>query len=83
MTDSANERISIDAPIERVFAVISDFERYPEWAPDVKSTEVLARDPEGRAAEVDFRVGAMGRSVSVRLRYDYAEAPRRLARQQR
>lgn len=79
MTDSAKERITIVAPLERVFDVISDFARYPEWAPDIKATTVLARDDEGRATEVEYRAAAMGRSVSVHLRYDYAGAPERLS----
>lgn len=79
MTDSAKERITIGAPLARVFDVISDFARYPEWAPDIKATTVLARDDEGRATEVEYRAAAMGRSVSVHLRYDYAGAPERLS----
>ena len=79
MTDSAKERITIVAPLTRVFDVISDFDRYPEWAPDIKATTVLARDEEGRAIEVEYRAAAMGRSVSVHLRYDYRGAPERLS----
>ncbi len=79
MTDSAKERITIGAPMARVFDVISDFDRYPQWAPDIKATTVLARDDEGRAIEVEYRAAAMGRSVSVHLRYDYAGAPERLS----
>ncbi len=79
MTDSAKERITIAAPLARVFDVISDFEHYPDWAPDIKATSVLARDQDGRATEVEFRAAAMGRSVTVHLRYDYEEAPARLS----
>lgn len=79
MADSANEHITIGAPLDECFAAITDFERYPEWAPDIKATRVLARDDQGRASEVEFRAAAMGRSVLVHLRYDYSAAPEKLS----
>lgn len=79
MADSAHEHISIEAPLDDCYAAISDFERYAEWAPDIKATRVIARDDCGRASEVEFRAAAMGRSVLVHLRYDYSAAPERLS----
>lgn len=78
MTEHASERISIDAPLERVFAVLTDFERYPEWAGDLKEATVLERDDAGRGVTVAFRAAAMGRSTSYTLAYDYADAPGRI-----
>jgi ribosome-associated toxin RatA of RatAB toxin-antitoxin module len=62
-----------------VWAVATDFERYPEWARDVKEATVVERDEEGRGVEVAFRAAAMGRSTTYTLCYDYADAPNRLA----
>ena len=78
MTEQAPERISIHAPVERVFAVLSDFERYPEWAGDLKSARIVDRDADGRALQVEFRAAAMGRSTTYTLAYDYTDAPRKL-----
>lgn len=39
----AEQQVLIEAPVERVFEVISDYARYPEFLPDVKQTEVLSR----------------------------------------
>jgi hypothetical protein len=52
-----------------------DFEHYPAWAADIKGTEVHERDADGRGVDVTWRAAAMGRSSTVRLAYDYAEAP--------
>ena len=79
MPEQATETATIEAPPERCFAVVSDFERYPEWARDVKEAVVLERDGQGRATKVAFRAGAMGRTARYTLAYDYTNAPRELS----
>jgi ribosome-associated toxin RatA of RatAB toxin-antitoxin module len=79
LTDEATERTTIAASPERCFAIALDFERYPEWAADIKSVEVLERDDEGRGTKVRFRAAAMGQSIRYTLQYDYGDAPRTLA----
>ena len=59
--------------------MVSDLERYPEWAADIKEVEIEERDDQGRPLLVTFRAGAFGRSTSYTLSYDYAEAPHVLA----
>ncbi|MBI2708339.1 MAG: SRPBCC family protein [Actinobacteria bacterium] len=78
MADSVSERTTIEAPAADVLAVLLDFERYPEWARDLKEAEVLVRDAEGRPLEVRFRAAGMGHSTSYTLRYDHSR-PDRLA----
>ena len=75
MAETANERIRIDAAPQRCYEIASDFERYPEWAKDVKQVTVLERDDEGRGVKVEYRAAAMGRSTRYVLAYDYAAAP--------
>ena len=79
MTDEATQQIHIDAPPDQCYAIAIDFERYPEWAGDLKSVEILERDDQGRATSVRFRAGALGQSTRYTLAYDYAQAPRVLA----
>ena len=79
MADTASLTISIAAPLERCWAIATDFEKYPEWATDVKSAVVRQRDADGRATEVEFRTSALGRSTHYVLAYDYSAAPHRLA----
>jgi uncharacterized membrane protein len=79
MVDQATQVMVIDASPRRCFEVAQDFERYPEWAADIKSVNVLERDEEGRAVRVGYRAAAFGRSTSYVLRYDYSDAPNVLA----
>ena len=75
MAESASEKIRIEAPPSRCYDVAVDFERYPEWAKDVKQVTVAERDDENRGSRVEYRAAAMGKSVRYVLDYDYSEAP--------
>lgn len=75
MSESASQSIVIAASPDRVWQIAIDFERYPEWAKDVKDVVVRARDEQGRATEVEFRASALGRSTHYTLGYDYSQAP--------
>lgn len=79
MAETASETITIDAPVERVWEIAADVERYPQWARDVKDVVVRSRDGEGRPHEVEFRASALGRSTHYTLSYDYSDAPSVLA----
>ena len=68
MAESATQRAVIAASPEKLFEVVTDFERYTDWARDLKHVEVLTRDAEGRGVEVRYRAAAMGRSTSYTLR---------------
>lgn len=77
--ETVTERMLIGGSPDQCFEVLTDFERYPEWAADIKAVTVDGRDPQGRPLEVTFRAAAFGRSTSYSLRYDYSSAPRQLA----
>jgi uncharacterized protein YndB with AHSA1/START domain len=79
MADSASLSITIDASPESCWAVATDFERYPEWARDVKEAIIRSRDDQGRPSQVEFRASALGRSTHYTLAYDYSQAPRALS----
>jgi len=71
----ATESITVSASPETIYAVVTDFEHYADWVSDLKRIEVVTRDDEGRALEVEFRAAAFGRSTTYTLHYDYAKAP--------
>ncbi len=75
MAEQVSERIRIDAPPQRCYEVAIDYERYPEWAKDVKQATILERDSEGRGAKVEYRAAGVGRSARYVLEYDYSDAP--------
>ena len=75
MADEARESIHIEASPDRCYAVAIDFDRYPEWATDVKHVEVLDRDSEGRGTRVRYEISALGKTIGYILGYDYADAP--------
>lgn len=79
MAETASQTTTIAAAPERVWEIATDFERYPEWAKDVKDVIVRARDDQGRPVEVEYRASALGRSTHYTLQYDYSSAPAALS----
>lgn len=79
MAETASQTVTTLAPPDRVWAIATDIERYPEWAKDVKDVIVRTRDDQGRPLEVEFRTSALGRSTHYTLAYDYSQAPQVLA----
>jgi ribosome-associated toxin RatA of RatAB toxin-antitoxin module len=77
--EQATERMVVGATPEQCFAVVSDVERYPDWAADIKQVEVISRNELGQAIDVTWRVAAFGRSTTYTLEYDYSGAPRTIA----
>ena len=75
MAERATEQIVIDATPEELLRVLLDFERYPDWAADIKNVEVRERDDEGRGTLVAYRAAAMGQSAQYALAYDYSDIP--------
>ncbi len=61
----AEHQVLIDAPVEKVFAIITDYERYPEFLPDMKEVTVLDRND--GVAKVRFELELIMR-VSYTLR---------------
>ncbi|WP_194819372.1 SRPBCC family protein [Nocardia sp. XZ_19_385] len=58
MADRTERSILIEAPAQRVMAVIADLESYPEWVSAAKSVEVLEKGPDGRARTARFVLDA-------------------------
>ncbi len=79
MTPRATESITVHASPETIYEVVTDFEHYADWVSDLKRIEVVSRDDQGRALEVEFRAAAFGRSTTYTLHYDYARAPTELS----
>jgi uncharacterized membrane protein len=73
--EQVTERMIIRGTPDECYGVLTAFERYPEWAADIKSVSIDERDSQGRASRVTFRAAAFGRSTSYTLLYEYGAAP--------
>lgn len=75
MADSVSDNIDVDATAEKIFAVATDFEAYPEWNANIKKVEIRESDAEGRPTKVWMEVDAKVKTIAYTLAYDYSEAP--------
>lgn len=70
----------IDAPVEAVYDVVADVERYPEFLPDIQSARLT-----GDLAEMVYKMGPLDVRLATRftwqrpafIRYTLAEGPLR------
>ncbi|UED83720.1 SRPBCC family protein [Streptomyces profundus] len=74
MAEHTRSSITIEATPAEVMAVISDFDRYPEWTGEVKEAEVLARDERGRAEQVRLLLDAGAIKDEHTLAYQWEDA---------
>lgn len=79
MSETAQEKVTIQAPITNVIDVIANVEAYPEWVSDMTEVEVIERDEQGRPATVRYGAALAGRTVSYTLEYDWTEAPAKIS----
>jgi ribosome-associated toxin RatA of RatAB toxin-antitoxin module len=68
----------IEAPIERVWAVVEDVASAPDWQEGLDSMEPVERDAEGRVLVADSTTDAKVRSVTTRVRFTY-DPPHRMS----
>ncbi|HJR45932.1 MAG TPA: SRPBCC family protein [Actinomycetota bacterium] len=75
MADKVKDSIDIEASAEEILDVLLDFEAYPDWNPNIKQTEIVETDADGRGTQVWFEVDAKIKKIQYTLAYDYSEAP--------
>ena len=71
----ATRAVVINTPVEKVFAVIKDYERYPEFLPEVKSTRISNR--QGDEVDVQYEVDVL-KKIRYTLRLK-EEPPNRIS----
>jgi uncharacterized membrane protein len=57
--------------IDDCFAVLTDFESYPQWSSVIKKCRVLERHPDGLAKRVEFILDMTIKTIRYVLEYDY------------
>jgi uncharacterized membrane protein len=66
---------TVAGTIEDCFAVLTDFESYPNWSSPIKKCRVLDRHPDGLARRVEFVLDMRIKTIRYVLEYTY-ERPR-------
>jgi carbon monoxide dehydrogenase subunit G len=61
----------IDAPLERVWELVEDIEKAPEWQGGLKEIDPLERDAQGRATLVESHSDGKVRTIKSIVRFAY------------
>jgi carbon monoxide dehydrogenase subunit G len=69
----------INAPLDKVWALVEDVEAAPQWQGGVNSLVALDRDAEGRATRCEVGADMKVRTVKTIVRFNYGGAPNRLS----
>jgi len=79
MANFSKSVITIEAPIEQVQKTLFELDKYPEWSTQIKSSEALDRDDQGRVTKVKMSIDAGMMKVRLTLDYDWSQAPSKLS----
>lgn len=66
----------IDAPLDRVWALVADVESAPAWQGGLKGIHALEHDAEGRATLCESESDAKVRTIKSTVRFSYEEPTR-------
>ena len=76
-TVTGSSTAEIDAPIDRVWALVEDVEKAPDWQGGLKALRALERDAQGRPTLCESESDAKVRAVKSTVRFTY-DGPTRL-----
>lgn len=79
MANFSKSVITIEAPIEQVQKTLFELDKYPEWSTQIKSSEPLDRDDQGRITKVKMSIDAGMMKDRLTLDYDWSQAPSKLS----
>ena len=79
MANFSKSVITIEAPIEQVQKTLFELDKYPEWSTQIKSSEALDRDDQGRVTKVKMSIDAGIMKDRLTLDYDWSQAPSKLS----
>lgn len=70
-TVSGSSTTEIDAPIDRVWALVEDVEKAPEWQGGLKGMHAVERDGEDHATLCEAETDAKVRTIKSVVRFEY------------
>jgi ribosome-associated toxin RatA of RatAB toxin-antitoxin module len=68
MSHKVMREVMVEAPVERLFALVMDFERYPEFVPGVKACRPKAPAPDG-SIDAEYEVDVGVKTIRYVLRH--------------
>jgi ribosome-associated toxin RatA of RatAB toxin-antitoxin module len=71
MGASQHRTMTIAAALDRVAAIVADFDAYPTWRKEVGATDLLERDSSDRPTQVRMKTEAMGMSATNEIEVSY------------
>lgn len=71
MAETQTASIDVACTVEEIFAIVTDVESYPDWAPDIKEVEILEETADGNPARATMVVDAKVKTVRYTLAYEY------------
>ena len=75
MAEFSKSTITIDSPIADVQKALFELDKYPEWSSQIKSSEAIAHDDQGRITKVKMSIDAGMMKDRLTLDYDWSKAP--------
>ena len=79
MANFSKSVVTIEAPIEQVQKTLFELDKYPVWSTQIKSSEALDRDDQGRVTKVKMSIDAGMMKDRLTLDYDWSQAPSKLS----
>ncbi|MEA2232666.1 MAG: hypothetical protein QOD83_2482 [Solirubrobacteraceae bacterium] len=73
---SGSASADIDAPIDAVWAIVQDVDRWPEWQGTLGALRALESDGEGRARVCQMHLDARVTQIKMKLRCEYGPPTR-------
>jgi carbon monoxide dehydrogenase subunit G len=80
---SGSSTAEIDAPLERVWALVEDVEGAPRWQGGLKAIRAIERDGDGRATVCESESDAKVRTIKSTVRFSYGGPTRLRWRQEK
>jgi len=75
---SGSASADIEAPIDAVWAIVQDVDRWPEWQGTLGALRALDHDREQRATVCQIQLDAKVKQIAMKLRCDY-QPPTRMS----
>jgi ribosome-associated toxin RatA of RatAB toxin-antitoxin module len=57
-----SKTVEVSAPADAILGIVRDFEKYPEWNPEIKGCWILARYDDGRPSQLRLDVEVQGQA---------------------